>query len=503
MVDKFSITKGSSVTKLSISKDLSATPVTLTKNPGSTRAYLTKNPGGTKVRIVKYPVMGGGDNPYAPITTEGQVLYSPADDGALSPLRGDCVTSVITNAQFFSETGERNPFAGEDWATHVCKVHQESATHSLQRVNFTLGASVDLSDLATSDNLLSLGIHLPTNIWSAANHPVYGDNDITMNSSKFQITSDNFATLDQMVGRGLSGKSVPGNAVWGCSRATANPQTATLTAINNFRFEYVWSTFGTPSAWDTENRTLYVFGIWTQPEHTAAICITQDDGAKSADVASFISTLDTYGLVGNIAQVGTSIGATGPTIAALQGYYATGHDITVHGSSYIDTHSESTSAFITDYAVCRDILLANGMPRGANHLVYGGGQNGSELVIALLNEGYVSARVTGSSIDTAINLTSPKSSRLFNPMAHCALNQVTGDADGMCGFQATIDHCIAHGRTAHIYGHTFSDVGGSPTDWSTTEFDTLCDYIKTKKDLGQITDVTQSELHNYHKSGRL
>ena len=166
--------------------------------------------------------------------------------------------------------------------------------------------------------------------------------------------------------------------------------------------------------------------------------------------------------------------------AGLKTLYDSGNDICGHHETnlttvpLIDATAKMTEA--------RDWLVASGMTRGSDHFAWPQAAENPELRQAAEEIGYVTA-VKGSNTYQPTSLGIPDMFMLCRfIIAGFTLAQI----------QSGIDNAIAAGKTIILIAHTI----GAGKEWSTADWQALCDYIKTKVNAGLLDAVTMSEWYD-------
>ncbi|AWI88081.1 hypothetical protein C0214_07240 [Methylobacterium sp. DM1] len=132
---------------------------------------------------------------------------------------------------------------------------------------------------------------------------------------------------------------------------------------------------------------------------------------------------------------------------------------------------------------CARYLVANGMPRGADHVAYPLGERNRVTDRAMAEILMKTGRtVTGRSTPTTDGLINPFTIQAFSPHAHTPLSALTG----------MVDMAIEHGATTFVVFHRLEKNPSVPTDYAVGEFRAFIDYVVRKRDAGLIEPTTIS-----------
>lgn len=215
------------------------------------------------------------------------------------------------------------------------------------------------------------------------------------------------------------------------------------------------------------------------------------DGNWDSQYTEAYMRMAAYGFKGSIAVIPSTVGTAGRmTLAQLQEVYAAGWDLANHTMNYTNLKTEPSSTNkIKEIEDARAWLEQNGFYRAADILVYPQGAY-DQTVLNYLATTYRGARGLAESLefDTPVEK--------FKIRVHSCTNTVTiNTAKGW------VDEAIRTGGTLVL---VFQKIVASPsaqTEWSTSNFQQLVDYVATK--LSQIDVVTYNDYLASLKGARV
>mgnify|MGYP005853860735 CR=1 FL=1 len=201
------------------------------------------------------------------------------------------------------------------------------------------------------------------------------------------------------------------------------------------------------------------------------IVLIFDDGWESM-VDNFYPYLQARGIRVTVAAVSDVVGnANYLSLEELQSLYADGCDIINHSKSHTDLTALSDENKLIQIETCRDYLITNGMPRGANFFVYPYGAFNDAVRTVAASAGVVLARC-----EYPPTQQTPIDEPLLLRNALSLSNTTT-----LGNVQAIVDRIKLEGSTAIIVGHkVLAEPGGDTYAVSTAVAQGLVDYARTE-----------------------
>ena len=176
------------------------------------------------------------------------------------------------------------------------------------------------------------------------------------------------------------------------------------------------------------------------------------------------------------------------TTAQLQTLYAAGWDITCNSWLDTDLTIVPLAEAVADVLAIRSYLVANGMPRAANHGTWPYGNFTEELVNALLAEGMISFRGAKSAHSFHTRFGIGRSHQVNLPAR--GLNITSGT---LAQAKADVDKAVLRGETLIVYAHDLRETP-SAVGWTPADFQALVDYVAVLRDAGTVSVLTQTGL---------
>lgn len=139
----------------------------------------------------------------------------------------------------------------------------------------------------------------------------------------------------------------------------------------------------------------------------------------------------------------------------------------------------------------RDWMIANGFTRSLGHFIYPQGYFDDASITILQDMGFETGRMTEAGPSDYIL---PLHSGLVDSF-HIPVIELNNTQTAVAVL-TQVDAAIAKGAALHIYGHRLVTSPSIATEFSLTEFQTLVDGLKTRKDAGSIDVVTFAEWFN-------
>ena len=242
--------------------------------------------------------------------------------------------------------------------------------------------------------------------------------------------------------------------------------------------------------WDTISSvdTVYLDSLYVGRTAKPKVILSLDDGYNGPATVSGVTYANTQGipLTFYVIKDYSSNPETYTdylTTNQLQDYYANGNDIAIHHQTNLTTLALSAAqSAVTE---CQRWLIDSGMPRAAQHLAWPNGGHNSGLTTFSRNLGVkTAASIQGQPI-TSYNFQN----HVLGIGNQWILNRMPTNGNNIATLQAAVDEAITDGTTLFLYLHT---IGGG-ADITSADWQTLCDYIKTKVDAGLIDAVTISQ----------
>lgn len=260
-----------------------------------------------------------------------------------------------------------------------------------------------------------------------------------------------------------------------------------------------WSFVGSP-AWTTPFTTLRVrvnaaassiatayfdamyHNLYTRPK----VLLTFDDGLSSAYTEGY-TYMQTKGLKSTFYLVRDFIDTSGyMTTAQCRTLYSSGHDIGDHTVDHTVLSTLSTQAEVeAKWTPNQAWIASNGWTRAMDHGCYPTGAYSTEVLAAMSNLGYITARCTVANwVNPATGLDEVY---LLNGIS-------IGNTTTLATAKGYIDAAIGAGQTIFLVFHSLVASPANGNQWGISDFQALIDYIVTKRN--QIDVVTISEWYN-------
>lgn len=253
----------------------------------------------------------------------------------------------------------------------------------------------------------------------------------------------------------------------------------------------VWVFTGNASADDFIYIDSIVSNIQTRPK----VLISFDDGSDTV-----YSTTRAIANTNNIkftcyVNSGTIGDATKMTESNLVDLKADGHEIANHSSAHDSYDTIGLQQAFANFETGKAWLK----PRGYawEHTAYVGGAHDKDLVTLLENAGYKTGRNATNNI---YHDPLPVPSADFFNMKPTVLGVGTTT---LTQAKTAIDQAILTKSTCIFYGHIIKTGAAGGTEWETSDWTALCEYIALKKSQGLIDDMTISKWYDGLSGTRL
>lgn len=232
--------------------------------------------------------------------------------------------------------------------------------------------------------------------------------------------------------------------------------------------------------------------IHTKQYNKPKILVTFDDSWDSQYTKGY-SYMSTLGLKGTIYCIADKVDTAGyMTTAQCSEIYAAGWDLGTHGNVNLTTLATQALQEV-EISSNEAFLTANGFTRSNKHYAYPNGGYNDNARAALAALGYKTAR-------TIINAQQPDYLDEKYLLKRYAIYHTTTVA-AATGY---IDAALAQGTAILLNFHIIVDADAdTSTKVLTATFNSIMDYIKSKKDQGVLDVVTISEWYNGLTNPRL
>jgi peptidoglycan/xylan/chitin deacetylase (PgdA/CDA1 family) len=215
------------------------------------------------------------------------------------------------------------------------------------------------------------------------------------------------------------------------------------------------------------------------------VIFTLDDGNASDYTVAF-PYMSANGIRGASAIVSSVIGTGGKlSVAQMSEMAAAGWEFVNHTNGYDNLTGMTYAQQLTTITTCRDWLTSNGFTAGASHLIYPMGDKNTDTDQIITELGLISGRGTTDAL-TQSSLHSGDIDFYDLPVAGY-LEELT-----LAQAQAKVDSAISQNKVCIFLIHNISAV----SQFTTTEFQALIDYVKTKIDAGLIENIGYCEWVN-------
>lgn len=199
------------------------------------------------------------------------------------------------------------------------------------------------------------------------------------------------------------------------------------------------------------------------------VVFTFDDGIKSAFIEGY-PYMQRRGLKGTFYVAPYVLGEeTNMSLEDCQTAYANGWDISNHTYNHVSLLTLDKDEAINEITQCRDWLIENNMPRGANHLAYPGGNYDSTVIEAAIEAGCLTSRTVKSGLQTT-------------PVSSCqeVLCKILYNTTSLETAKGWVDDAISRGSTLVFGFHHLEDEPSNYVSWPISDFKLLVDYVISK-----------------------
>lgn len=161
-----------------------------------------------------------------------------------------------------------------------------------------------------------------------------------------------------------------------------------------------------------------------------------------------------------------------------------------HTHQYLTTLTQSEQE--TEISTTRDAIISHELGDGAYHLAYPYGTYNSTTIQALKNTGIKTARTTKTGSNyIPFNYVLDDNYQLPQLLVGNTVTPAT--------VQSYLDNLINLGDTGILTFHDIVPTATETYQTSITDFQTIMDYISTKKQAGLISDMNIVDWYNYAK----
>jgi peptidoglycan/xylan/chitin deacetylase (PgdA/CDA1 family) len=187
------------------------------------------------------------------------------------------------------------------------------------------------------------------------------------------------------------------------------------------------------------------------------------------------------------------------TLTQAKNLYNNGWDISSHTVNHYDLTTRSASQLNTELLNSMNYLKTSGFLRSYMHLSYPYGGYNSNVVTAVKNNGYVSARTVDDNGGSYPQYKSTDASVLSMKTLMVYPFAAYGEAAAPPSVvEHKINDTIAQDGLLILSFHIISDVccisgSNAPEEYKTSDFKIISDFLKTKEDAGVLDVVTLSE----------
>ncbi len=219
------------------------------------------------------------------------------------------------------------------------------------------------------------------------------------------------------------------------------------------------------------------------------VIISFDDGADSvySKAFAYMTTLGLHGVAfvpGDAAHIGAE---NYMTLANLQEIYADGWDVGNHGLTHTELDVLTEAEIITEVQGGQEVIESWGFTRRDCHkfLAYPNSAY-NDLVISVCRN--LGLRACRSGMNRNQN-------NIVNDFYQLSRRSIA-DTTTLAVAQGYVDETCAKGGVSIFNFHKIVDSAPDSVSWLTADFNSLMDYIKTKKDQGALDVVTISEWYD-------
>jgi peptidoglycan/xylan/chitin deacetylase (PgdA/CDA1 family) len=228
----------------------------------------------------------------------------------------------------------------------------------------------------------------------------------------------------------------------------------------------------------------YFDSIYTG-EYSRPKCILTFDDNKESQYSVAYAYMQSRGLRGTCYIMPNRVGAAGyMSLAQMQEMYNAGWDMSVHDfDNWVNTYLTQPE-FSTQLVSLISYLKTNGFTRNNCHLhaAYPQGAYNNFILAEMANQGMLTGRSTKNR--TQANYTDNR---------YILTRQVPVNTTALAQAKAFVDRAIADGGAVFLNFHLLVTTPSVDTEWATTDFQALVDYLLSKKE--QIDVVTTTEWY--------
>jgi len=273
----------------------------------------------------------------------------------------------------------------------------------------------------------------------------------------------------------------------------------------------VWYAIQISSRGTASVANCWIDSVYLNQRARSKILWTFDDALASVKDEAY-DYMNPLGLKGTaFTPSNVLIAGSNLTLADAQTMYANDWDIGNHSNSATELDGVSTAQGIANLDECRDYLIANGMPRGANFIAYPGNKSTVDLRTACLTNGYLWGRGSSTANDNYMPVIGHPDVEDQWPLERfggwnvLAINETDYDAGAGSGanIKASIDAAVKYGRTVFLMVHDIPTSGATGNEINQANFQDLVDYTKAIQDAGKADVVTISQWYEGLSNPRL
>lgn len=234
----------------------------------------------------------------------------------------------------------------------------------------------------------------------------------------------------------------------------------------------------------------------------AKVMITFDDGWASVNNTAYpiMKSNGQAGVAFVYPAVNDSlvidVGSDFMTIAQLDALYMSGWDISSHTYNHVNLTTVNTTVLNSELSRSKAWLESQGYTRSSIFLAYPEGSFNSSVITAAKNNNYVAARTVNPPTDYA-RFNNLSGDAIFNLTSY----ETQGGTTTGIMVNNEIDNMLSKGGLLILTFHKIvtvlsTDPDNATTEFTTADFQTVSNYLKTKSDAGQLDVVTMSTYFN-------
>jgi peptidoglycan/xylan/chitin deacetylase (PgdA/CDA1 family) len=236
------------------------------------------------------------------------------------------------------------------------------------------------------------------------------------------------------------------------------------------------------------------YGIYARPK----VAITFDDCFSSAFTIGY-PYMSTYGMKGTFGVISSLIDTTNyMTLANLRTAYNNGWAMVNHTTTHPDlTVLSGQAAVQSEIAACTAYIRANDFDKGnsSRMVLYPTGTYNDTVIAAAQAESMLLGRSVKSRNQSTI--------KGIDSAYIIKAKELRSDTTTLTIAKAWVDNAVSNGETLHLFGHKLAASPAAYTEWSTSDFQSLIDYIQAYKNQGSLDVVTLPDWYNGLTSPRL